>query len=182
MDVEVVFCGKTHWMYVMEKALLGEALVTRSERRAVASVPAAIADDDQDVQRKHVVLAYIFTSIETTCESIVRQIGCPAKGWKRLKENSKALSETVIGAKLILLKFIQLQKRKKFIEYSNQIIEKISELGLADYTIGEIERKWALLCEIPIEYHVTVELIMLAGPSYQDAVSILVAKEMRLKE
>lgn len=58
----------------------------------------------------------------------------------------------------------------------------MNELDIAGHTISETKRKGALLRDLPSEFDVTVESIMLAGPSYQEEISMFVVRDMRLEE
>lgn len=117
-----------------------------------------------------------------TYESIVRQMRCPAKFWKILNDMFRAVSEAAIDEKLSVLHSTKLQKGEKFIKYPSQIIEAIITLDIAGQTISKIEEKRALLRGPRSEFDVTEESIMLAESSYQEAISMLVVRGMRLKQ
>lgn len=70
-----------------------------------------------DEQKRDLALAYIHTSVDNTCEAIIRRMRCPRAAWKELKKTFQSVAEVAINAKLSQLQAVSLKKGENIVEY-----------------------------------------------------------------
>lgn len=182
-DIEVVLRGKGLWKYVKPDVDCRAAPV-----RAVGQESETTSDAERetqnevDEQKQDMALAYLLTSIDSTCKAMVRKMRCPREVWNTLREMFQSVSEAALDSKLSQLQSISLKRGEKIVEYSNKILGLVGELESAGYTVSKVEQKHALLRGLPKEFDVTAEAIMISEQNYNQAVAKLIVRETRLED
>lgn len=92
------------------------------------------------------------------------------------------MSEVAIDSKLTRSQIIQLEKRKKVVEYSSRLKALLNMLEYAGFAVLEIEQKHTLVRGLAAELYVTIRTIICAESNFQQAVSRYVVRELRLQQ
>lgn len=97
----------------------------------------AASMSDEDIQNRDVALAYITTSVGSSCKPAVRMRRYPSEAWKGLQSMFVAVFEA-LEAILIRRQSIQFEKGKKILECSNGILELINKLESTDNSVSRV--------------------------------------------
>lgn len=82
----------------------------------------------KEVQKRDLALADIVIAASQNCKAAVRKIRCLPEVWTEGHKMFRAVSEAAVDAKLTTVQNIFLDKSESNTEYSNRILESVSEL------------------------------------------------------
>lgn len=85
-------------------------------------------------------------------------------------------------ARLTSLQALTLKRGEHIVEYLSRLIELVSKLEGAGYSVSEMDRKHTLLRGLPNEYDVIVEVIRALEHTYSHSVAKLMVSETRALE
>lgn len=137
---------------------------------------------EADVQKRNLALAYIVTSIDATCKASFWKLRCPAKAWRTLNEMFQAVSEAAVDSKLCQFQAMTLGISEEFIQFSNRVLELVSELRSSRHQVSTMEQKRASLRGLSKDFDVAAETIMSGNYSYDEAVAKLMIRETKIQD
>lgn len=117
-DMEIVLRGKGLWKYVDDVDL--ENGQNEDEEEVQLS--------ETEETKRDLALAYLVTSIDTSCKSMVRTMRCPRTVWRSLRNMFQSASQAAIDAKLTQLQSISLNNGENIVEYSSRLLGLNGEL------------------------------------------------------
>lgn len=153
----------------------------RRQEKAQSAAQAGSEMTEAECQKCDLALAYVFTSIDFTCNAMVRSIRRTRGISKLLKTAFHPVSKAAIGAKLTQLQEVMLTKGESVVNYSSCILRSVSERESADHKVRNIGKVRPLLPGLPKKVNITTETIMSMTDSITNAASKLVLRATRVK-
>lgn len=176
-DSRIASCIAPLWETFLRHKRLRKYFNTRAVRADSMKLDGQLSKSEE--QERDLVLAYILTSVNSSCKVIIWQMRCPQKAETTVKKTFRTVDEASIDARLAQLQWITFRKRELILEYFGQILGPISKLWNAEPAVSKIEQRRALLQELPR----SIWAIRAGGydfeQTYNDAVARLIVRGTR---
>lgn len=170
-DMALVLCDNGLWKFV-EPRVRSESC---EDCKEVSKAPI-----EADETKRDRALAYILTSVDNSCKSIVWQVRCRQNVWVTLRETIQKVSKAAIDAELSKSQALTVKKEQHIVEYSNRLVKLIRELEGAGQSVTVVDPNRALLLGLPKEYNLTVEATIEVKHTLNQAVAKLIVRETRM--
>lgn len=103
--MEIVLPGKVLWKFVVERTAKPGDPRAESLSPEYNNADQGVDEElgDKEEKQKDLALAYILTSVGSSCKAMIRQTSCPRVAWNTINKAFKSVGEVAIDAKLTQL-------------------------------------------------------------------------------